>query len=458
MIAQYDIITSYRNNWGDYMDIQIGNTDETRINSDDISNTQTYKRNKGKSLMELPDDYTLLDLETTGYGPYSDIIEVAMVKIRANEVLETFQSLVKPPDPISDEISELTGISNNMLTDAPAIEDIIKSIQTFLNGDIIVAHNANFDINLLYDAISNHLEIDFSNDFVDTLRIARKAYPQLSNHRLSYLAENIPLENKNKHRALSDCFATYELLKKCKSKIISENISLKSKKHKNITSDIRPINEFLFDVESPLYGNECVFTGTLSRMLRIEAMQHVANIGGTTSDRVTKNTKFLIMGLQDYSKFVDGNESFKTKVAKELAGAGQDIHLISEAIFYDIISTIKKCDTETSVNEAVLIQGRISELGSGIIDIHNNKIRLTGFLSPERLHEFLNGTNCFFSFGLYPNENYNESVSKDDALFIVRENNIEIKRWLYQKRFESSVILKIDGKLSARVIKVFKLR
>lgn len=102
------------------------------------------------------------------------------------------------------------------------------------------------------------------------------------------------------------------------------------------------------------------------------------------------------------------------------------------------------------------IQDRISELDSGIIDIYNDKIELTGFLSSERLYDYLNGINCFFSFGLYPKENYSESVSKDDALFIVRENSVEIKRWQYQKIIESNVVLKIDGKLNSRVIKVRK--
>ena len=323
------------------MEIQVEFIDGKVVISGSIQDNQSNKRNKGKSLLELPDDYTLLDLETTGFGPYSDIIEVAMIKIRNNEISETFQSLVKPPDSISDEISELTGISNNMLIDAPAIVDVIESIQTFINEDIIIAHNANFDINFLYDAISDHLECDFNNDFVDTLRLARKAYPQLPKHGLSYLVENIPLQNKNNHRALSDCIATYELYNKCKSKIISENIMLKSKKHKHDPSDLKPIDEFLFDEESPLFGNECVFTGTLTRMLRSEAMQHVVNIGGIAADRVTKQTKFLIMGLQDYSKFVDGNESSKTKRAKELAAFGQDIHIISEDDFYRIISNIE---------------------------------------------------------------------------------------------------------------------
>lgn len=152
------------------MKIQVEFIDGKVVISGSIQDNQSNKRNKGKSLLELPDDYTLLDLETTGFGPYSDIIEVAMIKIRKNKILETFQSLVKPTDSISDEISELTGISNNMLIDAPAIVDVIESIQTFINDDIIVAHNANFDINFLYDAISKHLECDFNNDFVDTLR------------------------------------------------------------------------------------------------------------------------------------------------------------------------------------------------------------------------------------------------------------------------------------------------
>lgn len=308
-----------------------------------IQDDQRVTRNKGKSLLELPNDFTIIDLETTGFGPYSDIIEIAMLRIRGNEIADTFQSLIKPTDSISDEIIELTGITNEMLIDAQPIEAVIPTVQDFISGDIVVAHNANFDINFLYDAMNEHLDIDFNNDFVDTLRIARKAYHQFPKHSLSYLAENIPLEKKNNHRALGDCMATYELFNKCKSKIISENILLQSKAIRQLfkPSGLRPIDESLMDVESPFYENECVFTGTLSRMIRTEAMQKVINLGGVAGDTVTKRTKYLIIGLQDYSRFVGGTESSKTKKAKELASKGQNIHIISEDDFYRIIANIE---------------------------------------------------------------------------------------------------------------------
>jgi DNA polymerase-3 subunit epsilon len=419
---------------------------------------QNYKRNKGKSLLELPDDYILLDLETSGLTSSSDIIEIAMLKIRGNKIEDKFQSLVKPNNPISNKIIEITGITNEMLVDAPEIEDVIRSAYSFIDRDIIVAHNANFDISFLYDAMNEHLNIDFSNDFVDTLRISRRVYHNLPKHSLSYLSENIPLENKNAHRALRDCIATYELYNKCKNKIIDENISLKSIRNKLKLSELRPIDESLFDDESPLYGQECVFTGALSRMIRAEAIQHVVDVGGIVGDNVTMRTNYLVTGIQDYSRFVDGKESSKTKKAKELAKKGQNINIISEDDFYRIIQIMNNSEAVMSGQKMSLIQERIAELDSGIINILDNEIEIRGFMSPERLYDYLNGIDCFYSFGVYPKDAFDESVIKDNALYIVRKNDVEISRWQYQKVFEGNVLLKINGKLLNRVIKVRKSR
>src|SRR5690606_37812445 len=73
-----------------------------------------------------------------------------------------------------------------------------------------------------------------------------------------------------------------------------------------------------FDIEHPVYRKNFVFTGTLSKMLRREAMQLVVNLGGKCLDNVTRETDFLVMGIQDYSRFSDGKKSNKTKKAEQL--------------------------------------------------------------------------------------------------------------------------------------------
>lgn len=111
-----------------------------------------------------------------------------------------------------------------------------------------------------------------------------------------------------------------------------------------------------------------------------------------------------------------------------------------------------------SEKKIALIQERIAELYSGIINIFDDKIEIRGFLSPERLYDYLDGTDCFYSFGIYPKELYDESISKDDAHFIVRENNVETKHWQYEKIYESCMMINVNGNLTKRVLKVRKDR
>lgn len=171
-----------------------------------IRSKQQNRILKGKCLLEIPEDYTVLDLETTGVYPYplSEIIEIAMVKVRGNKIIDQFQTLVKPAKKIPNQATKKNGISNEDVSNAPCIEQVISKAFSFSQNDIIVAHNANFDINMFYDNVYKHLGIAFSNDFVDTLPIARKVYPEFGDHSLDSLCCNIPLDNKNTHRALAD--------------------------------------------------------------------------------------------------------------------------------------------------------------------------------------------------------------------------------------------------------------
>ena len=92
-----------------------------------------------------------------------------------------------------------------------------------------------------------------------------------------------------------------------------------------------------FDVSHPIYGKECVFTGTLEKMMRSEAAQHVLDVGGSVGNTVTKTTNLLILGNNDYCKSIKGGKSNKQKRAEELQEKGYDIEILSENAFYDLM-------------------------------------------------------------------------------------------------------------------------
>lgn len=175
---------------------------------------------KGKSLLKNADDFTVIDLETTGLNPScSDIIEVGAIRVRNNEKVYTYQQLVNPGYDVPAFITNLTGISNEMLFNAPLFDDVADEILEFIGNDLILGHNVNFDINFLYDKIFKSRGIYFSNSFVDTLRMARKLCPELPHHRLCDLAEYFDVDVITAHRALADCESTFEVYKNLKNLI-----------------------------------------------------------------------------------------------------------------------------------------------------------------------------------------------------------------------------------------------
>lgn len=115
------------------------------------------REHKGKSFIALPLDYTILDIETTGLDfEYCEIIEVGALKIRGGEVVDRFSSLVRPQNQIDDFITDLTGITNEMLESAPTFSEISKDFYNFVSNDILVGYNINFDVNFLYDAFQEN--------------------------------------------------------------------------------------------------------------------------------------------------------------------------------------------------------------------------------------------------------------------------------------------------------------
>ena len=159
----------------------------------------------GDAVIGFPADYTVLDLETTGLNPTSDlIIEFAAVKVRGNKVVDTFQSLCDPGFPIPPQIEMITGITSEMVRFAPNPRSVLPDFLDFVGADFVIGHNVLFDVRFI--AASNG---EFKNTYIDTMKIFRKLHPNLLHHRLSDMVDFYNQKNESAHRALSDCHATY---------------------------------------------------------------------------------------------------------------------------------------------------------------------------------------------------------------------------------------------------------
>lgn len=170
--------------------------------------------------------YVVFDVETTGLSAvYDTIIELAGVKIYQGEIIDRFESFANPNQPISETITNLTGITDDMVKDAPQIEPVLKEFFEWSQDDILVAHNASFDIGFLNQG---YAKIDYgkvTNPVIDTLELGRFLFPQLGNHRLNTLCKHLDIELTQHHRAIYDAEATGYLFWKMVQLLLEKEIT-----------------------------------------------------------------------------------------------------------------------------------------------------------------------------------------------------------------------------------------
>ncbi len=161
----------------------------------------------GKKLNKYVSDYVIYDLETTGTSSANDrVVEISAVKVRNGQVDSEFSTLVNPEMPIPFFASEVNGITDDMVADAPVFEVALKDFLEFAGDDILVGHNIHtFDMKFIYRDVERYFGKTISNDYIDTLQIARAYLPQLSCHKLTALAEYYGINPDGAHRALNDC-------------------------------------------------------------------------------------------------------------------------------------------------------------------------------------------------------------------------------------------------------------
>lgn len=329
---------------------------------------------KGKSLIGFPENYFIIDLETTGFDSRVDhIIEIAALKIQHNEIVDSYSSLLRPPKIyvntvsqeniskdiliddkgreyfyINDFISSLTGITNKMLDEAPLPKKKLAEFKEFLGKDVVLGYGVNFDVSFLY----HNFEDYFRNDYIDVLRLARFLLPDFEDKTLSRISAYFGMDTTGAHRALKDCEMTKFCYDKLKNLMVTQydspenfiktriNKPYKKDSDKTYARGLRAkdikTEKTEFDEDSPIFGLHCVFTGKLEKFKRAEAMQIVANLGGINEDSVTKKTNLLILGNFDYVNLKDGKSS-KQKRAEKMVLEGFDIKILSENAFYDMI-------------------------------------------------------------------------------------------------------------------------
>lgn len=302
--------------------------------------------------------FVVVDFETAN-NCRSSACSIGYAIVENSEIVETGCEFIKPEPFYFDDFNTMIhGITEEMVEDAENIVNVWNSLKNKFQDNIIVAHNASFDMSVLRKGFEEFEEPYPELKYACSLKIAQKTIPNLINYKLPTLADEFNID-LNHHDAESDAQAAAliliniikknevnsleDLLNKLNlhtGKIESDSYTpfsiadkkSKSKSYKALEAQ-GEINE-----DSDFFGKKVVFTGTLESMTRSVAAQFVVNCGGKVMTSVSKTTDFLVIGVQDYRQLAKGaTMSSKMKKAYDLNAAGTGIQIITEDDFLRMI-------------------------------------------------------------------------------------------------------------------------
>ncbi|WP_449353912.1 ATP-dependent DNA helicase DinG [Virgibacillus natechei] len=192
------------------------------------------------------DKYVVIDLETTGNSPVKGdkIIEVGIVVIEDDKITDHYSTLLHPNKAIPPFISNLTGIFDEDISEAPTFKEKAEEITTIFRGGYLIAHNVPFDLGFLNKELENNGIEQITNPVLDTVELARILYPRAPSYKLWQLTKYLGIYHEDPHRALSDAYVTAKLFIKLKEKLHSlpyETIDHLLKLEKMLKSDVNQL-------------------------------------------------------------------------------------------------------------------------------------------------------------------------------------------------------------------------
>lgn len=172
----------------------------------------------------IDEPFVVFDIETTGLDAERNrITEIGAVKIQNGQEIERFSTFVNPGVPIPENIIKLTGITDDMVEDAPCIETILPSFLEFAEGLPLVAHNAAFDVGFIRHN-ARKIGMKLTNPVIDTLQMSRVLFHELKRHKLDVVAKHLGIKLENHHRAVNDSIACAGIFSKCMEILKEKNV------------------------------------------------------------------------------------------------------------------------------------------------------------------------------------------------------------------------------------------
>ena len=285
----------------------------------------SIKRNRyidGKLLLAYPDDYTVLDIETTGLSPQNDYItEISAIKYRNNRRVDEFSSLVKPELSIPYYITRLTGINDAMVADAPAIDEVILSFMDFLADDIIAGYNVAFDLSFIAENLAGYYAKRLANNYVDVMKLAQNELPFLGRYKQTAVAEYFNIATAGAHRALVDCNICNGCYQKLKELAVADYRLPPQQRELVLAHSASSLK--------PLADKQIVLLGSFDSLYVKNVWEILTALGASIAQHVTDSADMVIVGTADAS-VCDGADLQR---AVSMKNAGKNIYILKEDVF-----------------------------------------------------------------------------------------------------------------------------
>ena len=278
--------------------------------------------------------FVVFDLETFGLNSHkNEIIEIGAIKLKGTRIVDTFSSFVNPNKIIPKKISELTHITQDMVDNAPTIEDVLPKFLEFTKDAVMVAHNSAFDMGFIRRDAKKYMGINYKPPIIDTLQMARDLYPDLKGYNLDRLNKTFKLSLENHHRAIDDAQSTAKLF-----------IMFLEKYIENGVVNVENMNgAFPLNIQKQATRNIMVIAKNLTglqNLYRLVSEAHIDYYGSkkprVLKSRVDKLRDGLIVGSSLTSHFSNDGELAEYYMRYDLENVEKNID------FYDYIELLPR--------------------------------------------------------------------------------------------------------------------
>ncbi|CAM4160965.1 exonuclease domain-containing protein [Saccharibacillus endophyticus] len=325
-------------------------------------------------------DFVAIDFETAN-SKRASVCAVGLVEVRGGRIVDEYYTLVNPHDDFDYFCIAVHGITPDQVENAPSFAEIWPEMKRRIEGRVLVAHNASFDMSVLRRSAEEYgLELPHIQ-YMCSFLMSRKIWPTMPNHKLNTVAKELGLSAFKHHDAIEDARTSAKIMLRCSTEgeasdcdalaarygyrigqitQVGEHVSFsasapKSNRGRNgrdgsaaanssPTSKKKPLPASNRDADpsNPLYGKRIVFSGRMSSVKREEALRRTANLGAFCTDSVEWKTDYLVVGRNDYAKYrAGGYSSSKTQAAEKLAAGGSTIQILCEDDFTPLLEEIE---------------------------------------------------------------------------------------------------------------------